>query len=65
MFLILIFNKALKLHLKKNQPWTTNKKNSSNAFSYNQGTYIKHPKFKIESNCEEKLQLYTSKLSYI
>jgi hypothetical protein len=57
MFSILIFNKA--------QPWTTNNNNSSNAFSFNQGTYIKNPKSKIQSNCEEKLQWYTSKLSYI
>jgi hypothetical protein len=30
----------------KTQSWTKNNKNNSNAFSFNQGTYIKNPKYK-------------------
>jgi len=47
MFSILIFSKALKLHFFLKQPWTTNNKNSSNAFPFIRGTYIKNPKYRI------------------
>jgi hypothetical protein len=58
MFSIFIFNKALKLHFKKIKPRTTNNNNSSHAFSFNKGIYIKDPKSKIQSNCEKKSMIH-------
>jgi len=44
----LSLKEALKRRNSQKSSWTTNNKNSSNSFSFNQGTYSKNPKYKID-----------------
>ncbi len=65
MFLVFIFNKALKLLIPLQSTMDTSNKNKLDAFSFNQDTFIKNLESKIQSKCEENPQWFTSKLWHL
>lgn len=50
MFLVFIFNKALKLHIPLQSTMDINNKNKLDAFSFNQDNFIKNLESKYKAN---------------